>query len=115
MWTAGEAKLFIDGQLQSALKIDSSEVAVSGLPLIIGGDPSEYCRVGEHFAGVIEAVRVSRSCPPVDGFEPPQVLTKTEATECLIDLRYDDGGYAYDRSGNGNHAILVNVEPVPAE
>lgn len=30
----------------------------------------------------------------------------------LYDLRYDDGDFAYDRSGSGNHMILVNVERV---
>ena len=117
VWDGHEASLFVDGVLQERKPAPANQVqlALTAMPFYIGADPAGGYDVRELFNGTIESIRFSRAILYGADFTPPSELTDVEGTVALFDLRYDEGDYAFDRSGNGNHAILVNTEVVPID
>ena len=115
VWDGESIRLYIDGVKQDTLpaKRENVEYFASGLPLHIGADPQKGYVTSEHFAGMIEAVRVSFETVYTGNFDPPKRLENLDSTVVNLDFRFDEGHFAYDRSGNSHHAILVNVERVP--
>jgi hypothetical protein len=115
VWDGQWARLYIDGKLQSTVSADASRVrkTLTGNPMTIGADPMQASDAREFFAGVIESIRVSRSVLYEDDFHPPRELGPVDESIAVYDFRYDEGNYAYDRSGNASHAILVNTKPIP--
>jgi hypothetical protein len=50
-----------------------------------------------------------------DSFSPPERLQKTPDTIGLYDFTIDTGRYAIDRSGHGNHGIIIGAKYAKAE
>lgn len=114
VWDGDEARLYVDGKLQAKSRIDRERVQgrITDLPLMLAADPSPKWTAHELFYGSIEAARISRVMLYDDEFSPPDLLEPVDGCVGLYDLRYDDGEFAYDRSGAGNHMILRNAKRV---
>jgi hypothetical protein len=60
--------------------------------------------------GRLRAARISRSIEYTDSFSPPEQLDKTPGTIGLYDFTIDTGQYVIDRSGHGNHGIIMGAK-----
>jgi hypothetical protein len=60
--------------------------------------------------GQIRAARISRGVEYIDSFTSPERLEKTPDTIALYDFTIDTGRYAIDRSGHGNHGIIIGAK-----
>ncbi len=115
VWDGDRASLYIDGKHQSTVVAPEQVVRrkLTANPMAIAADPNPGLGFAEFFVGTIATVRVTRGVVYTEEFDPPAILRETDDALALFDFRYDEGDYAFDRSGNGHHAILLNAEPVP--
>jgi hypothetical protein len=117
VWNGKELRLYLDGQLQDTRKGVDYCSALSHAPLFVGADPANLSQgnVAEGFLnGRLRAARISRAVEYTDSFSPPERLEKTSGTIGLYDFTVDTGQYVYDRSGHGNHGIIIGAKYVTA-
>jgi hypothetical protein len=118
VWDGKELRLYLDGQLENTRPgVDyCTQLTIS--PLFLGADPanSAHGNIAEGFLnGRLRAARISRAVEYTDSFSPPERLEKTPGTIGLYDFTIDTGHYAIDRSGHGNHGIIMGAEYARAD
>jgi len=98
---AGEARTYFNGTLNSS--------TFAGQPphptleaLYIGRDANGSCLM----EGVIDELRISSIPRYSVSFTPATVFLTDPETTALYHFDEYSGGYAYDESGNGNHAMI---------
>jgi Concanavalin A-like lectin/glucanases superfamily len=113
VWDGKELRLYLNGQLQGTrVGVDYC----SGLcwaPMFLGADPDNFLANGianGYLHGRLRAARISHSIEYTDSFPRPERLEKTPGTIGLYDFTIDDGRYAIDRSGHGNHGIIIGAK-----
>jgi hypothetical protein len=113
VWDGNELRLYLDGQLQETRTGVDYCTQLSLTPMFLGADPDSLFR-GEiaqgYLHGRLRAARISRGVEYTDSFAPPEQLEKTPGTIGLYDFTIDCGRYAIDRSGHGNHGIIVGAK-----
>ncbi len=113
VWDGKELRLYLNGQLQGTCAgIDYCPV-LSTAPMFLGADPDnvEFVAVAQGFLhGRLRAARISHGVEYTDSFSPPERLEKTSETIGLYDFTIDTGRYAMDRSGHGNHGIIIGAK-----
>jgi hypothetical protein len=117
VWDGKELRLYLDGQLQDTREGVDYCSALSHAPLFVGADPANLSQgdVAEGFLnGRLRAARISRGVEYTDSFKSPERLDKTPDTVGLYDFTIDTGQYVYDRSGHGNHGIIIGAKYVTA-
>jgi hypothetical protein len=119
VWDGKELRLYVDGQLQDTRHGVDYCTQLSLTPMFLGADPANPSysrRVAEGFLhGRLRGARVSRAVEYTDSFSPQERLEKTPGTIGLYDFTIDTGRYAIDRSGHGNHGIIVGAKYARAE
>jgi hypothetical protein len=65
--------------------------------------------------GRLRAARISKGAEYTDSFPRPERLEKTPGTIGLYDFTIDTGRYAIDRSGHGNHGIIIGANYAKSE
>jgi hypothetical protein len=65
--------------------------------------------------GRLRQARISRGIEYTDSFSSPERLEITPGTIGLYDFTIDCGRYAIDRSGHGNHGIIIGAKYAKAE
>src|SRR4029077_18743749 len=98
--------LFVDGKLQRGMATLQSKFKPSGLPFLVGSNPTPDGGYQEGFHGRIDAVRFSRGVRYTKDFDPPAQLAKDEQTLVLLDLDEGEGATAHDSSGNAYDGII---------
>jgi hypothetical protein len=113
VWDGKELRLYLDGQLHRTRPGVDYCTSLSFSPMFVGADPAnlESGAVAEGFLhGRLRAARISRGIEYTDSFSPPERLDKTPGTIGLYDFTIDTGRYAIDRSGHGNHGIIIGAK-----
>jgi hypothetical protein len=113
VWDGKELRLYLDGQLQETRTGVDYCTQLSLTPMFLGADPDSlfYNGIAQgYLQGRLRAARISRSVEYTDPFSPPERLTKTPGTIGLYDFTIDTGLYAIDRSGHGNHGIIIGAK-----
>jgi serine/threonine protein kinase len=118
VWDGNELRVYFDGKLQNTRSgVDyCTQLALS--PMFLGADPANlaYGNVAEGFLhGRLRAARISRGVEYTESFPRPEQLEKTPGTIGLYDFTIDTGQYAIDRSGHGNHGIIIGAKYVNDE
>jgi hypothetical protein len=115
VWDGKELRLYLNGQLQTTRTGVDYCIALAVTPMFLGADPDHiaYDPIAQGFLhGRLRQARISRGIEYTDSFSPPERLEKTPETIGLYDYTIDTGGYAIDRSGHGNHGIIVGAKYV---
>jgi hypothetical protein len=86
--------------------------------MFLGADPDNLAF--DHIAqgylhGRLRQARISRGIEYTDSFSPPERLEKTPETIGLYDFTINCGRYAIDRSGHGNHGIIIGAKYAKAD
>jgi tetratricopeptide (TPR) repeat protein len=119
VWDGKELRLYFDGQLQDTRRGVAFCTQLSNSPMFLGADPANLAFVEQvaegFFHGRLRGARISRAAEYTDSFAPPERLEKTPGTIGLYDFTIDTGRYAIDRSGHGNHGIIVGAKYARAE
>jgi hypothetical protein len=118
VWDGKELRLYLDGQLQETKSGVDYCSSLSMTPLFLGADPDniDYGDVAQGYLhGRLRAARISRGAEYTDSFPRPEQLEKTPGTIGLYDFTTDAGRYAIDRSGHGNHGIIIGAKYAKAE
>jgi predicted negative regulator of RcsB-dependent stress response len=119
VWDGKELRLYIDGQLQDTRRGVSYCTQLSNSPMFLGADPANLAFVEQvaegFFRGRLRCARISHAAEYTDSFSPPERLEKTPGTIGLYDFTIDTGRYAIDRSGHGNHGIIIGAKFAWAE
>jgi hypothetical protein len=113
VWDGLELRLYLNGQLQETRTGVDYCSDLTLLPMFLGADPDnlEFNDVAQGYLhGRLRAARISRSAEYTDSFPRPERLEKTPGTIGLYDFTIDDGRYAIDRSGHGNHGIIIGAK-----
>ena len=118
VWDGKELRIYVDGRLQTMCAPARHCTRLSGHPFFLGTGPmgwssNEVC--GGFMRGRLRAARFSRGVEYTDSFTSPARLDKTPDTIALYDFTIDTGRYAIDRSGHGNHGIIVGAKFVKAD
>jgi tetratricopeptide (TPR) repeat protein len=118
VWDGKELRIYLNGQLQDTRSgVDYCSV-LSMAPMFLGADP-ESMAFGDvaqgYLQGRLRVARISRSAEYTDSFPRPERLDKTPGTIALYDFTIDTGRYAMDRSGHGNHGIIIGAKYAKAE
>jgi serine/threonine protein kinase/tetratricopeptide (TPR) repeat protein len=115
VWDGKELRLYLNGQLQDTRSgVDYCSV-LSMAPMFLGADPDSmaYGDVAQgYLQGRLRVARISRGAEYTDSFPRPERLDKTPGTIGLYDFTIDTGRYAFDRSGHGNHGIVIGAKYV---
>jgi hypothetical protein len=117
IWDGKELRFYVNGQLQDARPQVDFCTRLSLCPFFLGADPNSYSLsyvADGYLQGRLRAARISRGVEYTDSFASPERLEKTPDTIGLYDFTIDTGRYAVDRSGHGNHGIIVGAKFVPA-
>jgi hypothetical protein len=115
VWDGKELRIYVDGQLQDTRTGADYCSQLSLTPMFLGADPANtsYGDVAEGFLrGRLRAARISRGVEYTDSFAPSERLEKSPDTIGLYDFTIDTGQYAIDRSGHGNHGIIMGAKYV---
>jgi tetratricopeptide (TPR) repeat protein len=113
VWDGNELRLYLDGQLQNTRTGVNYCTQLSHAPMFLAADPANlsYGDVAEGFlTGRLRAARISRAAEYTESFPAPERLENTPGTIGLYDFTIDTGNYAIDRSGRGNHAIIMGAK-----
>ncbi len=113
VWDGKELRLYLDGQLQETRTGVDYCTQLSLTPMLLGADPESlfYNEIAQGYLhGRLRAARISRAVEYTDSFSPPERLEKTPGTIGLYDFTIDYGRYAIDRSGHGNHGIIIGAK-----
>jgi WD40 repeat protein len=112
VWDGHELRLYVNGQLQETKQGANYCTRLSGGPFFLGADPAGLNpdEIAEgYFRGRMRAARISRGIEYISSFTAEERLEKTPGTIGLYDFTIDTGRYAVDRSGHGNHGIIVGA------
>jgi hypothetical protein len=113
IWDGTELRIYVDGQLQKQRAKADSCTRLSGFPFFLGAGPARWSEnevAGGCMRGRLRAARISRGIEYTTSFTSPTSLEKTPSTIALYDFCIDTGRYAIDRSGHGNHGIIVGAK-----
>jgi hypothetical protein len=113
VWDGQQLRLYLDGQLQETRNGVDYCTQLSLTPMFLGADPDSlfYREVAQGYLhGRLRAARISRAAEYTDSFPRPERLEKTPGTIGLYDFTIDTGRYAIDRSGHGNHGIIIGAK-----
>jgi serine/threonine protein kinase len=103
--------LFVDGQEQDALDLEGP-LDASPLPFFLGGNPNRDGSAVQHFNGVVEEVRISKSARYHGDFTPTERLEVDDDTALLYRFDRNTTDVAVDASGHGNDGMIVGAEPM---
>jgi serine/threonine protein kinase/tetratricopeptide (TPR) repeat protein len=118
VWDGRELRVYINGQLQDTRSGVDYCSSLSMAPMFLGADPDSmaYGDVAQgYLQGRLRVARISRSAEYTESFPRPEQLEKTPGTIGLYDFTRDTGRYAIDRSGHGNHGIIIGAKFARAE
>jgi serine/threonine protein kinase len=119
VWDGKELRLYVDGQLQDTRRGVTYCTQLSNSPMFLGADPANLSFVEQvaegFFHGRLRCARISHAAEYTDSFSPPERLEKTPRIIGLYDFTIDTGRYAMDRSGHGNHGIIIGAKFAKAE
>jgi serine/threonine protein kinase len=113
VWDGKELRLYVDGELQETRTGADYCTQLSLTPMFLGADPDSlfHFEVAQGYLhGRLRAARISRAVEYTDSFAPPERLESTPGTIGLYDFTIDNGRYAIDRSGHGNHGIIIGAK-----
>jgi serine/threonine protein kinase/tetratricopeptide (TPR) repeat protein len=114
VWDGKDLRLYFDGQLQDTRRGVTYCTQLSNAPMFLGADPANLAFVEQvaegFFHGRLRCARISHSAEYTDSFSPPERLDKTPGTIGLYDFTIDTDRYAIDRSGHGNHGIIIGAK-----
>ena len=113
VWDGHELRLYLNGQLQETRPGVDYCTSLSLAPMFLGADPDNiaFMGVAQGFLhGRLRAARISRATKYTSSFSPPEQLGTTPDTIGLYDFTIDTGRYAIDRSGHGNHGIIIGAK-----
>jgi len=106
--------LFVDGKREAVTRLTGRHKPAP-FPLVIGADPQPVAgnptpSVHNHFAGAIEAVRVSRGVRYANqNFAPPAELRTDASTILMLPFDRGEGEVAQGRSRGKYHARIVGA------
>ncbi len=103
--------LFVDGQEQDTLDL-AGPLDASPLPFFLGGNPNRDGSAVQHFNGIIEEVRISKSARYRGDFTPAERLEVDDDTALLYRFDRTTSDVAVDASGHGNDGMIVGAEPM---
>lgn len=108
VYDGNEARLYLDGVRIGAATRKGS-LKPNNLPLIIGADVDSEGKPTSHFTGFIDSVHLSNT-PRYTGakFTPTRRPTADDNTVALLNMDGIIGLWAWDESGNANHAEALN-------
>lgn len=106
------ATLFVNGKRQG--NPVSASLWRTGFPWLIGANPNFRAKPSNHFSGLVEQVRISRTVRYTEDFVPQPILSADEETTCLLWFN-EFLPWSLDRSGNSANGRLVNAEWVRLE
>jgi Concanavalin A-like lectin/glucanases superfamily len=118
VWDGKELRIYLNGQLQDTRSGVDYCSALSMAPIFLGADPDnlDFGDVAQgYLQGRLRVARISRSAEYTDSFPRPEQLEKTPGTIGLYDFTRDTGRYAIDRSGHGNHGIIIGAKYAKTE
>ena len=113
VWDGHELRLYFNGQLEETRTGVGYCTSLSLAPMFLGADPDNiaFMGVAQGFLhGRLRAARISRGIEYTNSFSPPDRLEKTPGTIGLYDFTIDSGRYVIDRSGHGNHGIIIGAK-----
>jgi hypothetical protein len=114
VWDGKELRLYLDGELHDTRGGVHYCSTIAFSPLFLGADPSNLAYGAEvaegYLHGRLRDARISQAVEYTDSFAPPERLEKTPGTIGLYDFTIDTGHYAIDRSGHGNHGIIMGAK-----
>jgi hypothetical protein len=113
VWDGQQLRLYLNGQLQETRSGVDHCSALTLAPMFLGADPDSprFKDVAQGYLhGRLRAARISRAAEYTDSFPRPERLEKTPDTIGLYDFTIDYGRYAIDRSGHGNHGIIIGAK-----
>jgi hypothetical protein len=98
--------LFVNGKLLSTTPLNGV-FNPSGFPLTIGASPSpRETGIDYAFAGLIDAVRVSKTVRYTEDFEPPASFKADDDTLAVYRFDEGEGQTLHDSSGNEHHGEI---------
>lgn len=102
--------LYVNGKIQSRKAYVAGSVHPSGLPFLIGANPSPSGEPVEFFHGRIDAVCLSKGERYTKNFAAPSKLEKTDSTLVLLNFNEGEGETAKDESGNGHDGKIQKAK-----
>lgn len=103
-----QVRLYVDGKLQGE-PAELDQIVPSELPMMIGANWEPGNRFWEHFAGVMDEVRISKIARYNGANFAPEVrFNSDEQTLGLYHFDEGSGKTARDSSANDAHALVVN-------
>jgi hypothetical protein len=108
----GRISIFLDGRPTGQRAADAIQATYSPspLPLHIGAHPYLHPDQPAGLQGDVRAFHISSVCRYVDGFQVPEVLSRDEHTEVLLDFAGNLSNRIADLSGNDHHGVLQGAE-----
>ncbi len=105
-----QVRLYVDGKLQGE-PAEVDQTVPSGLPMMIGANWEPGNRFWEHFAGVMDEVRISKIARYSKAKFTPEVRLRSDKdTLVLYHCDEGSGNTATDSSGNNRHASVVDAK-----
>lgn len=110
-----QARLYLDGQLIASGEKDEPFVD-NRYPLVIGGDVNKQGRAVDHFAGEIDAVRISSSARYTgSSFTPHRRLDADQKTLLLLQMDQRVGPWLFDDAAQERYPTVTgDPHAVPA-
>lgn len=107
VFDGSQTRLYLDGKLVASTDRTGTR-KMNALPLVIGADVDERGQPTSHFAGTIEAVRLSKAERYTgETFEPRAAWSSDADTVLLFDMDRKAGPWVIDESQARAHAKLV--------
>ena len=105
-----KSQFFVDGQRQGELDMKEAFLP-SSMPFLIGARPRRQAPITDydtcdHFLGMIEEFRLSKSVHYATDFSPSDRFTTTSDSILLYHLDESKGDIAHDASGHKRHGIV---------
>jgi len=110
VWDGREARLYVDGKVQSSRAETQGQPQLSQHPFMVGADPGARGQAEGFFKGTIYQVHVSTVALYQEDFTPSYQLEKTEGTVLFYDLTNARGNTVQDQSGMDHHGRVFGVE-----
>ena len=118
-----QVRVYRDGETKRQIKEGEGAELVKqwaaefkDVPLVIGQPTPKLAEsIGLKYAGLIRAVRISKSARYDGWFLPPATFTADEHTLALYDFSEGAGEELKDKSGQGRHATIAAAKWVAAQ
>lgn len=104
-----QVRLYLDGDEVSSVPAPGAHTP-STMPLVIGGNPAVDGTVWWRYAGLIDAVRISRTGRYAEKFTPSERWAPDADTLALYQFDEGAGDVLKDSSGNNHHGTIVGAK-----